>query len=673
MPSGYLVTLNADNVLAGGASIDGTVTSFSSVDSLGSGEWAWTGGSYRDQHFNETAPGEYHLASDGNVYFVPDGGTVYGVTSAEAVSPPYYSPDNIVFGGDGDDVIDSTYVDENGNAVDDGDGSGADGDGDRVYAGAGNDTVQAGQGDDTVIGGSGNDTIDGGAGDDVLYGDGQSGHTETLNWFAEGTDGDTLSAGFTQSTGDMDVSVSFTNDGDNKAQFRVETSDRTYVGDDETQSDHSSLYLFGDGYGATSTTSINFAAGSGSDVQDEVENVTFRINDIDAYHDNHRDIVTVNAWDADGHPVEVTLTPEVTGYHQDTVSGNTITAGSQLDTQSDAAGSVLVEIAGPVQDIEIVYANGDSHTQAIWVSDVQFDTIAPPDGDDTLSGGVGDDTLYGGGGDDTLILAEGDTAEGGDGDDTFVLADLGEAGSGTITLTGGETGETEGDTLDLGGVADRNTLSFTTNTEGEKTGSVELTDGTVVNFTNIENIICFTPGTSIETAHGPRRIEDLRVGDLVLTRDNGPQPIRWIGQRSVPATGDFAPIEIDPLLLGGSAPLLVSPQHRLLWSGTRAQMFYGASEVLVAARHLLDHPAVRRRAGGWVTYLHLMLDRHEVITANGTLTESFYPGDSALAALSDRARAEMFALFPELRSHLGGFSQTARLCLKASEARLLAA
>ena len=201
-----------------------------------------------------------------------------------------------------------------------------------------------------------------------------------------------------------------------------------------------------------------------------------------------------------------------------------------------------------------------------------------------------------------------------------------------------------------------------------------MIDGTLVTFSNIENIICFTPGTLIDTAHGPRPIETLATGELIVTRDNGLQPLRWVGSRTVTAKGDFAPIEIAPILLpDATAPLLVSPQHRLLWTGSRAQMLFGSDEVLVAARHLLANPAVTRRAGGSVTYMHLMLDQHEVIYVNGAATESFYPGDQALGALSDSGRDEMFTLFPELRSHTGGFGDTARLCLKSHEGLLLAA
>ena len=691
MPRGYLVTLGPDAELTLEDGIGGGWALFSTARSLGTGEWAWSGTYFGTDYFNETEPGEYFLATDGNAYFVPDFGQVTTLTGAEVVSAPDYAVANKVDGTNASETIDVGFTDVHGDQIDSGQGSGAGGYGDQVFAGGGNDTVDAGLGDDLVHGGFGDDDITGGSGDDMLFGDGRSGGPESLSWFAEGTDGADLSGGFTQNTGEMDVTVSFTDDGNNNPVMQLETGDQTYVGGGEPHKDHSSLYLYGNGNAATATATIEFAAGTGSGMQDEVENVVFRINDIDWARGNHRDIVTVNAYDANGDAVTVNLTVTPTGSGQDTVSGNTITAGNRSDSPDDATGSVLVEIDGPVREIEIVYANGLSGTQAIWVSDIHFDTIAQPGGDDILRGGDGDDTLWGQGGADTLIggagadsmvggtgddelhLAEGDTASGSDGDDTFILTDLGEPGSGTITITGGEGGETGGDTLDFGGVADRTTLNLTVDVAGEKQGTVELADGTLVSFSGIENIICFTPGTMIATASGPRPIERLVPGELIATRDNGLQPLRWIGRRRVPARGRFAPVEIGAALHGGTGPLLVSPQHRLLLSGARAQMLFGEDEVFVAAAHLRDHLAVRCRRGGDVTYIHLMLDRHEVIFANGAPTESFYPGDGALGALTGPAREEMFALFPHLRSHAGGFGDTARRCLKAHEARLLAA
>lgn len=590
------------------------------------------------------------------------------------VFPP---PDGVVEGTTGADLIDVAYTgDPEGERVDNADGPG----------GSDDDTIEAGGGNDTVFGGLGDDLIDGGLGDDLLYGDfGDGGFTtESLNWEAQGLDGTSLAAGFTQNTGLMDVTVSFADDGNNNPGFFVSTT-ATYTDAGEPFDPTSNLRLSGTGDAQTSTTTISFASADPT-AQDEVTNVIFRFSDIDA--GNFRDEITVSAFDAAGNPVAVTITPS----GNDTVSGNTIIAGAGGDAPGDANGSALIEIAGPVATIEISYANGLANFQNFWVSDLFFDVLPTGGGNDTIAGGAGADTIFGdagddvlaggtaadsvlgGAGNDTIDAGQGDTLSGGDGDDVFRLVDLAEVGSGSITILGGEGGETGGDTLDLGGLADRTTLSFTVNTADEKQGTVTMNDGSVVSFTNIENIICFTPGTLIDTAQGPRPVEDLRPGDWVVTRDNGLQQLRWKGQRRVCATGAQAPVRIDPVLLPDArAPLLVSPQHRILWHGYRAQMLFGETEVLVSAKHLLSNPGAQRIEGGEVTYLHLMFDRHEVIFANGVPTESFYPGEMALYATSDVAREELFRLFPDLRTGLGGFGDTARLCLKAHEATLLVA
>lgn len=683
MPDGYLVNLGADQLLTVADSITGPFTAFTDAQSLGAGEWTFTGTIGTTSFFNETETGEYFLATDGNVYFVPDLGPLTSLSFAQTATTPPHDPINIVEGTGGDDLINGGYNDAQGDSVNDS----AD-NADLVYGYGGNDDLRSRSGDDTVFGGAGNDTLRGGSGDDELHGDGQTSETESLNWLSEGADGTALDAGFTQNTGQIDVTVSFANDGDNNPDFDVESTDTEYVMSGEDFATNSSLRLFGNGDAATSTTTIDFAAASTGEVQDEVQNVTFRINDIDAFGGNHRDVVTVNAIDGNGNPVTVTLTAS----GDDVVSGNTVTAGNALDNPEDANGSVLVEIAGPVSQIQIIYSNADNGTQAINVTDVFFDTIPIADGDDVIRAGSGQDTLFGGGGDDNLVgggdedsisggagndtisAAEGDTVSGGDGDDLFLLVSHNEGGTADITIVGGEGDEADGDTLDLNGQANISTLNYTVNEAGEKAGTVELLDGSLVSFTNIEHIICFTPGTLIQTAQGPRAIEQLQAGDLIVTRDNGLQPLRWIGQRTVPGIGRFAPVELHPALMNGTgSPLLVSPQHRLLWSGAQAQMLFGEAEVLVAAQHLLDHPAARRIEQAQVTYIHLMLDRHEVLFANGVATESFYPGDTGLAALDDRSRHEMFELFPDLRSHTGAFGDTARICLKAHEARLLAA
>ena len=112
------------------------------------------------------------------------------------------------------------------------------------------------------------------------------------------------------------------------------------------------------------------------------------------------------------------------------------------------------------------------------------------------------------------------------------------------------------------------------------------------------NLPCFTRGTMILTDAGLRAIEDLAEGDLVMTRDNGLQPVRWIGSVEVPADRLAAapmlrPIRIAAGALGASTPaqdLLVSPQHRVLVRSRIAQRMFGTSEVMVPAIRLTVLP-----------------------------------------------------------------------------------
>ncbi|MEM8789757.1 MAG: Hint domain-containing protein [Pseudomonadota bacterium] len=162
------------------------------------------------------------------------------------------------------------------------------------------------------------------------------------------------------------------------------------------------------------------------------------------------------------------------------------------------------------------------------------------------------------------------------------------------------------------------------------------------------DIACFTAGTLIETPNGPVAVEDLKAGDRVITMDDGPQPLAWIGQRTVDGRGDLAPIHIAEGVLGNDRALALSPCHRVLLQGWRAEAVFNTPAVLAAARSLLAHDGVTRRPAAQVTYYHLMCDRHQIVFANGAPTESMNPSEAALGAMGAAARAEILALFPEL-------------------------
>ncbi|WP_196216728.1 Hint domain-containing protein [Paracoccus shanxieyensis] len=189
---------------------------------------------------------------------------------------------------------------------------------------------------------------------------------------------------------------------------------------------------------------------------------------------------------------------------------------------------------------------------------------------------------------------------------------------------------------------------------------------------------CFTAGTLIDTPDGPVAVETLQPGARVLTRDNGAQPLRWVGQRRLEA-GDLAqnpklhPIRIGADALGPGLPsrdLIVSPQHRVLVRSAIAQRMFGASEVLVAARQLLALDGITQMQVARVTYVHLLFDGHQIVISNGTPTESLYTGPEAMRSLGKAARDEIFAIFPELRQRP---AVAARTLAEGSKARQMVA
>ncbi|MEL6452668.1 MAG: Hint domain-containing protein [Pseudomonadota bacterium] len=200
-----------------------------------------------------------------------------------------------------------------------------------------------------------------------------------------------------------------------------------------------------------------------------------------------------------------------------------------------------------------------------------------------------------------------------------------------------------------------------------------VTDGTDTDtgFVNATSIPCFVAGTLIATPNGDVPVEALSAGDLVITQDDGPQPLRWIGTRTVAAQDDFAPILIRAGTFGAHGNVQVSPLHRVLIRDSLAELLFGEAEVLVAAKDLVNDRSVIRQTGGSVTYVHLMFDKHQVVFSDGLATESFLPGPQTTKSFEQRIVAEICAIFPELDPDTGdGYSPAARRTLRKYEANL---
>ncbi|MGJ8611667.1 MAG: Hint domain-containing protein [Octadecabacter sp.] len=146
----------------------------------------------------------------------------------------------------------------------------------------------------------------------------------------------------------------------------------------------------------------------------------------------------------------------------------------------------------------------------------------------------------------------------------------------------------------------------------------------------------FARGTHITLASGVQvPIEDLAIGDRVLTRDSGPQAIRWIGDTTLRAVGDYAPVVIKEGALFNTRDLVLSPDHRLFIYQRQDRIGAGRSEVLVKVRHLINDDTVYQQDGGFVDYFQILFDDHQIIYAEGIAAETLLVDARTRAALPD--------------------------------------
>lgn len=179
---------------------------------------------------------------------------------------------------------------------------------------------------------------------------------------------------------------------------------------------------------------------------------------------------------------------------------------------------------------------------------------------------------------------------------------------------------------------------------GGVSGTLTLNDGSVLSLSEIERVIRFTPGRMIATTWGSARWTCCVRG---TTRSPG-----WAAA-----------------LPGLRVDLVVSPQHRMLLTGGRLRQVTGLSDAFAPARHLLDGGLVVVAPCARLRDIHLLLDAHDVLAANGAACESFLPGSMGLGAFSGRSQDRLFRALPSLRSDPGRYGPPARQVLRAADTR----
>lgn len=263
-------------------------------------------------------------------------------------------------------------------------------------------------------------------------------------------------------------------------------------------------------------------------------------------------------------------------------------------------------------------------------------------GDPNLFSPPGDGTLQLG---DNLATAQVNLAItfGGAGNDLIVDSSLSPAIFALID------GYQTGDTIDLQGVTGASQAIWTQNAGGSAGGTLSLDSASGTDLADITlstgsffsslfsiatdsvggtdiTVACYRAGTRIATPSGEVAVEDLAIGDAVLTADGTAKPVKWLGRRAYAARfaagkPHILPIRFYPGALGNGRPrrdLWVSPQHAMLIDGA-----------LVPASCLVNGVSiVQEEVSDRVDYVHVELDRHDVIFAEGAASETYINDDN---------------------------------------------
>jgi hypothetical protein len=134
---------------------------------------------------------------------------------------------------------------------------------------------------------------------------------------------------------------------------------------------------------------------------------------------------------------------------------------------------------------------------------------------------------------------------------------------------------------------------------------------------------CFLPGTRIHAPEREVKIEQLQIGDEVLTAFGEVKPIKFIGRKELSRQpsqtwNGEGPVKISRFAIEGKAPhsdLYVSPAHAIYING-----------ILIPANNLVNGSNIVANAKPEalsLTYFHIELETHEPILAEGLAVETY--------------------------------------------------
>lgn len=498
---------------------------------------------------------------------------------------------------------------------------------DLVYGDAGNDVLSGDQGNDTLYGGIGNDVLEGHLGADELYGE----------------EGDDYLVGF-------DV-VDVTNPASRTLNPTVGADDGANdlldggSGNDTLLGGIGSDTLIG---GAGNDTILG---GQGSD--QFYFSGSFGADLVTGGEDAGGGDIDLLTFDVTG-GLNVVFTGAEAGTATDTATGATVTF-SEIEAVQGGSGADTID--GHLSTSGLWLDGGAGNDQITGSS--AADTLFGDNGADTLTGGAGNDSLFTGTGFDELVLT---TAGGAD-----VVFDFDMTPNGALT-----TDQLDVSDLQDGGGNPVNAWDVTVTDDGSGNAVLTFPGGESLTLVGVApaavstapqlhamGIPCILAGQRVATPRGPVPVEKLGPGDLVLTREGGALPVLWAGARAVSgaqmrADPRLVPVEIKAGRLGNAHPVRLSALHAVF-------VPEGAGGALARAGHLaasgwggarLKAGLARQKKG--VSYHHLLLPRHALISVEGLWVESFWPGKQGLAALDLTQRQQMIRALPRLAGVVWG-------------------
>ncbi len=619
-----------------------------------------------------------------------------------------------IYGGSG---VDTVYAGNGDDVVYGGD------DGDWLEGGSGNDLLEGEGGSDSILAGSGNDTVLGGDGADYLYGDTgddslDGGADGDMFFFASGWGNDTITGGETTTTGTdydtlnfwyMSQGVTVTATGDEAGTVTDGTNTASYTGiegfygssyNDSLQGDSDGAGFYadmgagddtvgggagddtiygGDGndtifgaagndylVGGNGSNSVNGGAGDDTIVLSSTDGIS------SIYGGADTDTLLLS-----GAGANVVWGPYSGGTGTVQFGGGPVHSFWEIEEVDGTAYNDTFDASASLDAVSVNAGDGNDSLTGSSLNDTLSgdggnDTIDGGDGDDVLSGGTGDDILSGGLGDDSLTLGTGaDTVVFQDawGNDTIADFDMTDDGGG-FTI----------DQLDVSDLTDAdgnpvNVWDVSVSSDGSGGSILSFPNGESLTLSGVDpstlsttaqlhamGIPCIVAGTQITTPRGPRAVERLEPGDLVTLADGRTVPVVWSGARYVSPqelsrSAKLRPVQIRAGALGEHDTVSLSPLHSVF-------VPEGPRGALARARHLADSgwSGARRYAPvQGVTYVHILLEEHGLLLANGLAVESFWLGPFGFASLAPTNRLSLLCKRPDLAPALLGQTSVAEV------------